>query len=284
MTLDILKQLTAAERIDLLAQLIDASVAGPQPLGPGSAPGRRTMLLPLYGDVGESATVTVTAPSYQLFKPKRLVVLDVLARRPGGFAGPLPLSTPPAAPAASRFEVLDFDEPPAAPEAVAEAAPVDAAPPTPVPLPEGVFLVPRSAWDVDSVFIGSRHQWASLGTIGGDAFGPCGTFDFDGDVCQPGFTISVTVRHAMPFPVRFRAVLLGETIEETVRKTPCNGCGTDHSGRFCPECGLRVMHARPGLTPGNITESEMVDLAALPAGELRLDDVLDRLILRGGDR
>ncbi len=78
-----------------------------------------------------------------------------------------------------------------------------------------IETVPRNAWTIESVRVGSTTQFSGRGSLNGELFAPGGRDlpEFEIATCQPGIMISFLVRHDLLEPTPLAAVIYGDLVE-----------------------------------------------------------------------
>ncbi len=183
---------TMQQRHDILRELLATYAAGPLPLE-AIAPG--TALLPLGTSdnsrlVQPGQLVTMSAPVFKRFLPQRLVIAETAVK-------------------VTTYTPLE--------ETVEEVPPKWAFWRTGRVTKRWernkaetrMVVVPRHAWQVSQLLVGQQLQFGGFPALGGELFGPHTELEFDGSSCEPGISISLSVKNTGHVEAPFLAVLVG---------------------------------------------------------------------------
>lgn len=181
-----LSDMTPDEKRQLLFALLEGTV-GPVPLAENS----NVWLVPIYSDpVDPEKTATIVSRCEALFRPRRLVIFEpeyecvekTVVEEPVKESG-LSLFQRERIHYSSRTEYR-----------------------------KSLRRVPRGVWEISSVLVGNLIQFPTHARLCGDLFGLTNDMQFAGDLCLPGMSITMQVRHSLSDSVVFRGVVLGDRV------------------------------------------------------------------------
>lgn len=83
------------------------------------------------------------------------------------------------------------------------------------------FLVPRNAWEVSCLCIGSQNAYPSQTIISGDVFdGKDEKGRIPPIIAQSGYGLAISVKHNLPYSVPFRGLVVGRMVKPAPAPEP----------------------------------------------------------------